>query len=71
MLILSCQREILTMLSIGQTDMSVGHSVKNIMQPMLCLLSSRSGHLGWPRRYPFNWKSAISVKFNNFSHKSC
>ena len=28
MLILSCQREILPMFSIGQTDMSVGHSVK-------------------------------------------
>ena len=40
MLILSCQREILPMLFIGQTDVSIGHSVKNIMQPMLCLLSS-------------------------------
>ena len=39
MLILSCQSEILPMLSIGQTEVSIGHSVKNIMQPMLCLLS--------------------------------
>ena len=39
MLILSCQRKILPMLSIGQTDVSIGHSVKNIMQPMHCLLS--------------------------------
>ena len=54
MLILSSQREILPMFSIGQTDLSVGHSVKNIMQPMLCLLFGQSGRLGWPRRYSFN-----------------
>ena len=53
MLILSCQREILPMLSIGQTDMSVGKQCEEHYATK-CFVCFPVGRLGWPRRYPFN-----------------